>query len=107
LIELFGSTEDRRISRVGYWIAFPLIVLCGVFLTLDLGQPERFWHMLFRSEVVKEALEAGWPRSGQSWKLMMHAPLLKYWSPMSIGSWALSIFGLCSLFSFLGSFWAD
>jgi formate-dependent nitrite reductase membrane component NrfD len=34
---------------------------------------------------------------------MLGAPLLKYWSPMSVGSWALSLFGLCSGLSLLGS----
>jgi formate-dependent nitrite reductase membrane component NrfD len=36
---------------------------------------------------------------------MMGAPLLKYWSPMSAGSWALLLFGLCSYISLLGSVW--
>ena len=31
--------------------------------------------------------------------------MFKYWSPMSVGSWALSLFGLCSFLSFLGSLW--
>ncbi len=105
LIELLGSEQDRELSRIGYWIAFPLIVLCGLFLTVDLHRPERFWHMLFKSELVEEALRAGWPLSAKSWSLMVHAPLLKYWSPMSVGSWALTLFGLCSFLSFLGSLW--
>lgn len=105
LIDLFGSNVDRELSRIGYRIAFPLIVLCGIFLTVDLERPERFWHMLFKSEIVEEALEAGWPRTGAGWQLIVHAPLMKYWSPMSVGSWALTLFGLCSLLSFLGSLW--
>jgi protein NrfD len=107
LIELIGTPEDRGLSRVGYWMAFPLIALCGLFLILDLHRPERFWHMLFKSEVVQAALEAGWPLSGGGWRLMWHAPLLKYWSPMSVGSWALTLFGLCSFLSFLGSLWPE
>jgi formate-dependent nitrite reductase membrane component NrfD len=105
VMDVVGTAEDREVARVGYWIAFPLIVLCGLFLTVDLGQPTRFWHMLFRSEVVDAALAAGWPWSGAGWRLMASAPLLKYWSPMSIGSWALTVFGLCSFLSFLGSLW--
>ncbi|OAI54499.1 hypothetical protein AYO44_14870 [Planctomycetaceae bacterium SCGC AG-212-F19] len=107
MIDLVGNPEDRPLARVGYLIALPLIVICGVFLTLDLHRPERFWHMLFRSEVVHEALAQGWPTSGAGWKTMVHAPLLKYWSPMSAGSWALTLFGLCSALSLLGSFWPD
>jgi formate-dependent nitrite reductase membrane component NrfD len=105
LIDLFGSEADRELSRVGYWVAFPLITLCGLFLIVDLHRPERFWHMLLKSEVAEEALRQNWPFSASSWSLLVQAPLLKYWSPMSIGSWALSLFGLCAFLSFLGSIW--
>src|SRR5262249_6637231 len=87
LIELFGRPEDRALSRMGYRIAFPLVSLCGILLTVDLERPERFWHMLLQSEVVEQALEQGWPRGG--WGTMLYAPMLKVWSPMSIGAWAL------------------
>lgn len=107
LIELAGSVEDRALARAGYWVALPLIGICGILLILDLDRPERFWHMLLRSEVVHDAVDAGWPRTGESWSLMVQAPLLKYWSPMSIGSWALLLFGFCSSLSFLGSLRAE
>jgi formate-dependent nitrite reductase membrane component NrfD len=107
LIQLLGSDADWELSRIGYWIAFPLIVLCGLFLTVDLHRPERFWHMLFKSEVVDEALREGWPLSAHGWSLMAHAPMLKYWSPMSVGSWALTIFGLCAFLAFIGSLWPN
>jgi formate-dependent nitrite reductase membrane component NrfD len=107
LIELVGSPEDRELPRVGYWIAFPLVLLCGIFLVVDLNRPERFWHMLFKSEVVKAAWGAGWPLSREGWRLMSDALLLKSWSPMSVGSWALSLFGLCSGLTFLGSLWPE
>src|SRR5438105_14184681 len=68
LIDLFGHEEDHESARVGYWIAFPLVVLCGLFLTVDLERPERFWHMLFKSKIVHESLREGWPLSGQAWK---------------------------------------
>lgn len=102
MIDLVGRPEDRPLARVGYVIAWPLIIVCGLFLTLDLHRPERFWHMLFRSEVVHEALAIGWPMTGAGWQTMAGAPLMKYWSPMSVGSWALSVFGLCSTLSLLG-----
>ncbi len=103
LIELLGGEEDRELSRIGYQVAFPLVCLCGLFLVIDLERPERFWHMLFKSEVVKAAFAEGWPLGG--WGTMRHAFLYKYWSPMSVGSWALALFGLCSFLSFLGSLW--
>jgi len=105
IIDLVGNPEDRPLARIGYMIAVPLIMICGIFLTLDLHRPERFWHMLFRSEVVHEAIALGWPLSGAGWRTIVHAPLLKYWSPMSVGSWAITLFGLCSALSLLGSLW--
>jgi formate-dependent nitrite reductase membrane component NrfD len=107
MIELAGRPEDRPLARIGYLIAVPLISVCGVLLILDLHRPERFWHMLFRSEVVNQAIEQGWPTTGEGWQTMTRAPILKYWSPMSAGSWALSLFGLCSALSLLGSLWRD
>jgi formate-dependent nitrite reductase membrane component NrfD len=82
LIELVGSEEDRELAKVSYYLAFPLVMLCSVFLVLDLGRPERFWHMLIQSETF-------WP-------------MFKYWSPMSVGSWALFIFGGLTFLSFVG-----
>ena len=32
-----------------------------------------------------------------------YRPMFKYWSPMSIGSWALTIFGIFAFVSFLGA----
>lgn len=82
LIEMVGSEQDRELAKVAYYIAFPLVLLCTVLLILDLGRPERFWHMMIQSE---------------TW-----LPMFKYWSPMSIGSWALAIFGGLSFLSFVG-----
>jgi protein NrfD len=103
LIEWMGQEEDRPLARLGYRLAFPLIAICGIFLIVDLERPERFWHMMLQSEVVDEALEAGWPMGG--WGLMLHAPMVKWWSPMSIGAAALGFFGLWSFLSFVASFW--
>jgi formate-dependent nitrite reductase membrane component NrfD len=105
MIDLVGRPEDRPLARVGYLIAVPLLAICGVFLILDLHEPLRFWHMLFRSEVVHEAMRQGWPTTGAGWRTMAGAPLLKYWSPMSVGSWALALFSLCATLSLLGSLW--
>ena len=53
-----------------------------MLLIVDLGRPERFWHMLIQSETYR--------------------PMFKWWSPMSVGSWGLSAFGAFSFVSFLG-----
>lgn len=98
LLDLFAEARHGDLARLGYLLALPLLSLCGLLLILDLSQPLRFWHMLFRSEVVHEALAPG-----GSWARLAAAPLFKPWSPMSIGSWALSLFGVCSGITFLGS----
>src|SRR5262249_28593362 len=82
LIEWFGPRDARPLAGIGYRIAFPLVLLCAVCLIVDLGRPERFWHMMFKSEVFKEALTSGFPFSGAGWALAARAPILKYWSPM-------------------------
>ena len=81
LLDLFGKGRDRRLVHLGYLIAFPLVGLCGLVLTVDLGRPERFWHMLIQSETLR--------------------PMIKTYSPMSLGAWALLCFGGCALLSFV------
>jgi formate-dependent nitrite reductase membrane component NrfD len=107
LIDLATGERGRRLSRVGYLLAFPLVLVCAVLLTLDLGRPERFWHMIFKSEVAKEALQEGWPTTSPGWSKMAQAPILKPWSPMSAGSLGLAVFGVCSALSLAGSLRPD
>jgi formate-dependent nitrite reductase membrane component NrfD len=57
--------------------------------------------MLFKSEVAKLAVAEGFPFSAAGWKWALRTPLLKPWSPMSVGSWVLSVFALCAFVSFL------
>jgi len=85
LIDLFGDEADRPLARLGYLIAFPAVLLCGPLLIVDLKRPERFWHMLLQSERL--------------------LPMFKLWSPMSVGSWALTLFGAFAFLSFLGAIW--
>jgi protein NrfD len=106
LIEWFGAAEDRALARIAYRIAFPLVLCCTVFLIVDLNRPERFWHMMFKSEVTKEAFAEGFPFTG-GWGLAVHSLSFKYWSPMSAGSWGLAGFGACSFASFLAAMWPD
>jgi len=83
MLRLWGSPRDEAAARVGFLWAFPLLVLCPIFLTVDLGQPLRFWHMLI--DIT--------PGAG--------GIAFKYWSPMSVGSWVLLIYGVFSFVSFL------
>ena len=81
-LDLFGEPGDRAAMRVGHLITLPLLLVCAIFLIADLGQPLRFWHMIFQSE--------NFP-----------LPLFKAYSPMSFGSGLLAIFGLVAFLSFI------
>lgn len=82
MLRLVGGPGDLRASRIGYYLAFPLVNICALLLIKDLGVPERFWHMLVQSENV--------PR-----------PLFKWWSPISFGSWIVAACGLLPVISFV------
>ena len=84
LLEWFGKPEDRPLVRTGYSVAFWGAIVSGVLLTLDLGKPLRFWHMLFQSERFPHLM-------------------FKSWSPISFGAWAILLFGACAALSLLGA----
>jgi len=71
IAELFGGAEARRITRAGRYISLAALLPSPILLILDLGRPERFHHMLY---------------------------IIKLRSPMSVGTWGLTIFGgFCGL----------
>ncbi|MFO0910704.1 MAG: NrfD/PsrC family molybdoenzyme membrane anchor subunit [Isosphaeraceae bacterium] len=78
---IFGDEPARRATRSAHYIAFPLVGISGLLLMIDLDRPERFWHMLIQSQTYR--------------------PMFKWWSPMSVGSWALTGFGAFSAVSLL------
>ena len=39
LVEFVGDEQDRRMGRIGYFLAAPLVAICGVLLILDLERP--------------------------------------------------------------------
>jgi formate-dependent nitrite reductase membrane component NrfD len=81
LLRLRGDARDAEVSRLAFLIAFPALAICPILLTLDLGRPLRFLHMLV---------------DPSTWSLNF-----KYWSPMSVGAWVLAIFSLFAFVSFL------
>jgi formate-dependent nitrite reductase membrane component NrfD len=83
LLRLFGERSDEPASRLGYYAAFLAFLPCPVLLTLDLTQPLRFWHMLWNTTPDNQGFN------------------FKTGSPMSVGSWALVVFGLFVTVSFL------
>ena len=85
MLRLWGSAVDWVASRIAFLISFPLLLICPILLTLDLGKPLDFWHML---------IDTG-PGGALSFKV---------WSPMSLGAWGLLLFGIFS-FVMLADVW--
>ena len=85
ILRMRGTPADAPVVRAGYLWPLPLVILCAIFLTIDLGTPLRFWHMLINTTPGEAGLN------------------FKYWSPMSVGVWALSIFGFFTLLAFFES----
>jgi len=83
LLRLRGDPADEPAARLGYYIALPPMLISPLLLALDLGKPWRFWHMLWNTT-------PGEPGAN-----------FKYWSPMSVGAWALVIFGAIATVSFV------
>ncbi len=69
LAELFGGARHRSTMRHARYLSLLLSTICPLFLILDLGRPSRFHYML---RVFKGS------------------------SPLSVGTWILSAFGMCS-----------
>jgi formate-dependent nitrite reductase membrane component NrfD len=83
LIRFVGAPADQRVARIAFIVSFLALVPCPLFLIADLGQPLRFVNML--------------------WDGGEGTLAFKYWSPISMGSWALLFFGIFSFVSFLGA----
>ena len=98
IANLLDSRRYRDVVRVGYYLAFLTIIPGPIFLTVDLGIPSRFIHMLMVSKpdltIGMEAITIG----------PFH---VKPYSPMSMGSWALIGFGLFAFLAALATLLED
>jgi formate-dependent nitrite reductase membrane component NrfD len=74
ILELIKKERFRAISKTAYYIAFPLILVTPVLLIADLGSPFRFWRLFSYMNTT---------------------------SPLSVGTWALLIYGGMSFLSFV------
>jgi formate-dependent nitrite reductase membrane component NrfD len=72
IADAFGTARDRSVVRAGYLLSLPLVAACGLLLIADLGVPSRFLNMM---------------------------RTFKFWDPMSIGAWAVGVFGMFSFVS--------
>jgi len=80
ILELFGRGRSP-IARAAHLLTFPLMAIAGLLLIVDLSRPERFWHMIVQSKTL--------------------FPMLKPWSPMSLGSWLVLLFPAFAFVSFV------
>jgi polysulfide reductase chain C len=83
LFRFRGAGMDEPVVRLGYIASFVALLPCPVMLILDLGTPLRFWHMMWNTTPGDPGLN------------------FKWYSPMSMGVWALLIFGAFVTVSFL------
>jgi formate-dependent nitrite reductase membrane component NrfD len=89
LMRLRGDPADEPAARLGYYASFVALLPCPVMLILDLGSPLRFWHMMWNTTPGEPGLN------------------FKWWSPMSVGVWALLVFSAFVTLSFLGALVRD
>jgi formate-dependent nitrite reductase membrane component NrfD len=87
LAALVGGERMRPVERWAALIPFPLIVICGVLLVVDLDRPERFWHMMIQNKTFR--------------------PMFKYWSPISYGSWIVLVFSGLAFVNFVAAIVGD
>jgi formate-dependent nitrite reductase membrane component NrfD len=83
LFRLRGDRGEEPAARLGYYVAFVALLPCPAMLILDLGSPLRFWHMMWNTTPGDAGLN------------------FKWWSPMSVGVWALLVFGAFATVSFI------
>ena len=90
LLRLVGDPRDEAAARLGFYASFATLLACPLLLTLDLGASWwKFWHMIVNVTPGEEGLS------------------FKYWSPMSVGAWALLVFGLFATVSAIEAFVLD
>src|SRR5207245_4609234 len=83
LLRFAGGARHQSAARIAFLASFVALIPCPSFLAVDLGQPLRFWHMLVDTSSGGIAFRPE--------------------SPISLGSWALLVFGVFSFVSFVGA----
>ncbi len=89
LLRLVGDARDEAAARIGFYVSFVTLLICPVLLTVDLGVSTRFWHMLVNVTPGDQGLN------------------FTYGSPMSVGVWALFVFGFFATVSVIEVFVLD
>ena len=98
IADIFGSKRDRVVTRIGSYLALLALLPGPILLTVDLGMPSRFLHMLM---VPKASTDIGM-------SAITVGPFhIKPYSPMNLGAWALLGFGVCALIVALSLYLED
>ena len=74
LINIFSGFKEENLVKYSTYIGVPFVIFGTAMLLLDLGKMERFWHLMVR---------------------------FYYHSPMSIGTWILTLWIICGIFLIL------
>jgi len=74
IADLTGRDRYRNVARLGSYAVFAPICIGLVMLLFDLGQPSRFWHLIFQTGPINSGL------------------ILRFGSAMSLGAWLLTAF---------------
>lgn len=98
IAHLFGGKKNREVVKIGYYLALLALIPGPIFLIVDLGMPSRFLHMLM---VPKPALTIGMDA------INLGSIHIKPFSPMNLGSWALTGLGLFAFLAALSVFLED
>jgi formate-dependent nitrite reductase membrane component NrfD len=96
--DLFGGRRDRAVTKVGAYLALVAFLPGPLFLTIDLGRPSRFLHMIW-SPLAQTTIG-----DGSITFLGFH---FKFHSPMSVGSWMLLVYGACVALTCLAVYLED
>ncbi|MGE0710421.1 MAG: sulfate reduction electron transfer complex DsrMKJOP subunit DsrP [Planctomycetota bacterium] len=62
---LYGDRETHNLSIIGELLAVAAIVMCLLFVTVDLGRPDRFWHL------IPGLGRFNWPISMLTWDVIV------------------------------------
>jgi formate-dependent nitrite reductase membrane component NrfD len=89
LLRHWGTPADEQVARLGFYVAFPAVLVSPILLTLDLKKPLRFWHMLVSTTPGEFGLS------------------FNSTTPMSIGVWTLLVASLFALVSFIDALVRD
>src|SRR5438093_9280065 len=59
ILRLMGDERDAPVARLAFLLSLPVLAVCPVLLTLDLGRPLRFWHMMIDSRTLASTSSTG------------------------------------------------